>query len=118
MVSLNATTFWEVSGYGAAWADALGSFGPLPPPVPAHSSGSDSMCHPWSSGATAWLTEHALGLRPAAPGYGITVLQPTLARVSGAVPTPLGVVSAHIDAVAGVHTVTLPAGMRLHACVS
>eukprot|EP00662_Eupelagonemidae_sp_cell21_P001189 gene1189-15364_t len=28
-----------------------------------------SMCHPWSSGVTAWMTRGMLGLAPLEPGY-------------------------------------------------
>ena len=41
-----------------------------PPPIPAHSGGATSLAHPWASGAAAWLSRSALGVAPAAAGYG------------------------------------------------
>lgn len=121
MLALNATSFWEVSGYGGQLAAALGpaSAGePYPPPVPAHSSGSDSMCHPWSSGITAWLTKSVLlgaGAERLAGAAGVAgacrPVRPLLARVSGSVPTPAGVLQLSIDAPANSYRVVLPPGV-------
>ena len=54
-----------------------------------------SLCHPWSSGVTPWLTRVGLGLRPLDPGYREGLLAaPLLAgcagTTDGAVATPDG----------------------------
>lgn len=128
---LGATSFWEVGGYGGAWVAALApSTDPAAnasPPVPGHSSGADSKCHPWAAGATAWLTHNAAGLQPASctrrgarPGWGVTGwpavcvrVQPLLSAVVATLPTLHGAVSIAVDAAAGTHVLRLPPGIDL-----
>ena len=110
-LKLGATTFWEVSGYAGGWANSLKGFGPpYPPAVPAHGGGSNSLCHPWSAGVTAWLSRSALGVRPTVAGYADMRIQPLLLRVHGLVPTLHGTVNVTIDAVAGEHAICVPHG--------
>lgn len=70
-----------------------------------------SMCHPWSSGVTAWMTKSMLGVTPLRPGYAAYLATPHLPvqhvdyvrapggggdavfTLRGAVPTPRGAVS-------------------------
>ena len=146
-LALGATTFWEVSGYGGQWASALSetphdgmsrngarggsdSAAKASPPVPGHSTGSDSKCHPWASGVTAWLTHEAAGLHTHAcpPGAGsdrvgdgkgsgssgiCASIRPILDRVSATLPTPHGDLAVSIDATAGVHSLRAPCEVEL-----
>ena len=119
-LALGATTVWEVSGYGGQWGKALAPFqdgvgGNSPPVVPAHSGGATSLAHPWSAGVTAWLSDTALGLRPAEPGYAVLRAAPLMPVVSGAVPLPGadgGVAAASFDAVRGRHVLAWGRGVR------
>jgi hypothetical protein len=82
--------------------------------VPNCQAGYTSLCHPWSSGVTKWLTEETLGIRPVEPGFVRWEVAPhlgsTLTRVEGKTPTPHGALSVEFDAVRGVMVVTAPAG--------
>lgn len=52
-----------------------------------------SLCHGWSSGPTAWLTEQILGITPEAAGFSKVSIRPDLAGLEwarGAEPTPHG----------------------------
>lgn len=91
MLAEGATTFWE--GYDLSWPKAhfhehlqadngMGYF--------------VSLCHGWSSGATSWLTERVLGIRPTAAGFSRVTIQPQLCDLkwaTGSVPTPRGPIS-------------------------
>eukprot|EP00039_Didymoeca_costata_P021175 m.343671 g.343671 ORF g.343671 m.343671 type:complete len:904 (-) comp23124_c0_seq1:145-2856(-) len=114
-IKLGATSFWEISGYGGQWLPALQRFidnpeseNVHPPPLPAHSGGSNSLCHPWSAGATTWLTHYGLGIRPRSPGFTSITVQPVLDVVQGAVPTPRGTIKVDINALRGYHKVEIP----------
>ena len=118
-LALGATTFWEISGLAGQWGKVLSPFmdgvgGTCPPPVPAHSGGSTSLAHPWSSGVTAWLSSHALGLRPEAAGFTVLRAAPLLPVVSGTVPLPgaRGVVAASFNATSGTHVLAWGQGVR------
>jgi alpha-L-rhamnosidase len=63
-VKLGATTFFEVGH--PYLADILE---PGPPPLPAEQNGWTLLCADWSTGATQWLTQYVLGIRPITPGY-------------------------------------------------
>ncbi len=76
------TTMWET----------IGAFGG--PPV----SSKPSWDHGWSSGAAPALTNYALGVMPASPGFATYVAEPhpgDLKWASGTVPTPRGPISFH-----------------------
>jgi len=83
-------------------------------PVPNCQAGYTSLCHPWSSGVTKWLTEETLGIQPVAPGFATWAVLPhldaALTRVAGTVPTPHGELSAETDTARGRMVVTAPAG--------
>jgi alpha-L-rhamnosidase len=54
-----------------------------------------SFCHGWASGPTAWLSQHVLGIEPAAPGFTKVRITPhlgSLAWAEGSYPTPRGVI--------------------------
>jgi hypothetical protein len=53
-----------------------------------------SLCHAWSGGVTAWLSEHVLGIRPKNPGCTAVEVRPKLGDldwVEGTFPTPHGI---------------------------
>jgi hypothetical protein len=56
-----------------------------------------SMCHPWASGVTAWMSSALTGIKPVTPGYSRFVAAPYVSAnypsVNGTVPTPLGGIS-------------------------
>lgn len=104
MLDMGATTFWE--DFNIEWMensarldeftpegmnDIHGSFGAYCYPSYRH-----SLCHGWSSGVTAWLTENVLGIKVMEPGCKTLKIEPHLADlewVEGSFPTPLGVVN-------------------------
>jgi alpha-L-rhamnosidase len=91
MLSLGATTFWEV--FRPEWVDLMEPCDP--PPDGVH--GYTSLCHPWSAGVTRWLTDYVLGIRATAPGYSEFVFEPIasgLSKVSGSVATKNGPINA------------------------
>ena len=104
MVELGATTFWEV--YSPEWNDVIG----VHDPIPNSNNGWTSLCHPWSSGAAAWLSKHVLGIMPIQPGFKTFMAKPRLLQVSGSMPTPYGTVIVNIDAPQGKHTISVPSG--------
>jgi hypothetical protein len=103
MLDMGATTFWE--DFNVEWMensarldeftpegmnDIHGSFGAYCYPSYRH-----SLCHGWSSGVTAWLTENVLGIKVIEPGCRTLKIEPHLGNlnwVEGTFPTPLGVV--------------------------
>ena len=66
MLRAGATTFWE--RYDPEWTDAGALRDSDAPPVDVMGRGT-SMAHPWATGATSWLTRHALGVRATSPGF-------------------------------------------------
>jgi hypothetical protein len=106
MLSLGATTFWE--SFRPAWGDFLRP-NDTPPNGP---HGYTSLCHPWSSGPAAWLRDHALGVRPLAPGFAEFRLDDTsqLDGVAGRVPTPRGPID--VERRNGHLEVSIPEGVR------
>ncbi len=73
------TTMWETIGPDGS---------PVPP--------EQSYDHGWSSGAAPALTNFALGIQPASPGFGTYVAEPHPANLrwaSGTMPTPHGPIS-------------------------
>lgn len=103
MLDMGATTFWE--DFNIDWMensarldeftpegmnDIHGSFGAYCYPSYRH-----SLCHGWSSGVTAWLTENVLGIKVVEPGCRTLKIEPHLGNlewVEGTVPTPMGIV--------------------------
>ena len=82
MTRLSHGCFWEQ--FDPDWADLLhiGQKGP----------GRPSMCHPWSSGPTAFLSTFLLGVRAVTPGFEQITVTPF---VSAAWPSVAGVVPVH-----------------------
>ncbi len=107
-IAYGGTTFFEC--YDPSWNAWLKKNDPLPN----CEAGYTSLCHPWSSGVTKWLTEEVLGIRPTAPGFASVDIFPQLGsrltRVSGAVPTPHGLVEAAFDISSGRCQAAIPAG--------
>ncbi len=101
MLDLGATTFWE--DFDLAWAESASPVDRAPEPGKAdihrdfgrfcYRGLRRSLCHGWAGGPTAFLSEHILGVRAAAPGFSKAVIAPDaagLAEFSGAMPTPFG----------------------------
>jgi alpha-L-rhamnosidase len=67
------------------------------PPVFArcNSGNTLSLCHAWSCGVTAWLTENVIGIRPQEAGCRVIAIRPQLGDLSwveGTLPTPHGTI--------------------------
>ena len=111
MIGEGATTFWE--GYDPHWSrndfhahlGADGNFGYFV-----------SLCHGWSAGATSWLTDRVLGVRPTSGGFKTADIAPDLGDLKwaeGDVPMPGGVLHERATMDGGKMTVavTLPPGV-------
>jgi hypothetical protein len=111
MVKEGATSFWE--GYDPDW-----------PKKNFHESlQSDngqgyfvSLCHGWSSGATAWLNEQVLGIQPQGAGFSKVSIRPDLLGLDwarGTEPTPQGPIRIELRAAGNGLKVelNLPAGV-------
>ena len=103
MLYMGATTFWE--DFNIEWIensarldeltpegmnDIHGDFGAYCYPSYRH-----SLCHGWSSGVTAWLTENVLGIKVLEAGCKTLKIDPHLGDldwVEGTFPTPFGIV--------------------------
>ena len=103
MLDLGATTFWE--DFNVAWTnnafridqlpvagkkDIHGDFGAYCYPGFRH-----SLCHGWSSGPTAWLSDHVLGVQMVDVERKLVRIEPHLENlewVKGTYPTPWGVI--------------------------
>jgi hypothetical protein len=83
-------------------------------PVPNNQCGITSLCHPWGAGVVKWLNEEVLGIKPSSPGFGEYSVLPhlgcTLTRVSGATPTPHGIIRVSFDLLSGIGSVSAPPG--------
>ena len=102
MIDLGATTFWE--DFDLGWVSGSTGIDVVPDgrrDVHAdfgrctNSGLSQSLCHGWSAGPTAWLSRHVLGVRPVEPGHRVVRVRPHLGGLrwaEGAVPTPSGVI--------------------------
>lgn len=104
MLDRGATTFWE--GFDLDWLPNAWRIDEITPTGmrDLHADFGNwcykglrhSLCHGWAAGPTAWLTEHVLGLSPAAPGFRRLRVAPRLGDLdwaSGSLPTPRGLVS-------------------------
>lgn len=101
MLDMGATTFWEEFDLKEAEGSA-----PIDDVVPPgkkdyHWSTGDycyigvrrSLCHGWSAGPTAWLSEHVLGIQVLEPGCKKIKVAPQLGDLQfaeGTFPTPMG----------------------------
>lgn len=107
-IAYGGTTFFET--FWPAWTQVLGRNDT----IPNCQAGTTSLCHPWGSGVTKWLTEEVLGIKPASPGFTSYDVFPHLGRtltfVSGAVPTPRGNIQASFDVSKGWARLRAPAG--------
>jgi len=100
------TSFFEV--YRPSWNEILGRNG-----APVNNQcGYVSLCHPWSSGVTKWLTEEILGIKPTTPGFATFSVKPQIPTevgwVKGTVPTPQGIVELLCDTKTGNMILTVP----------
>lgn len=103
MLDRGATTFWE--DFDLSWLENTGRIDELTPPGLQDIHGANgaycylgyrhSLCHGWSSGPTAWLSEHVLGVKAVEPGYKKVKIEPHLGDlewVEGTFPTPYGII--------------------------
>jgi alpha-L-rhamnosidase len=106
MLSRGATTFWE--DFSIDWLEGSGRIDePTPPGLKdlhadfgahCYKGLRHSLCHGWSAGPTAWLSEHILGLSPRTSTAGAIRIRPHLGDLefaSGTIPTPAGPVRVH-----------------------
>jgi len=107
-LQLGGTTFWEC--YRPEWNRVIQPNDP----VPNGQCGYTSLCHPWSSGVTKWLSEEVLGIKPTAPGFKTFNVVPHvsggLTWVRGNTTTPLGVIEVYLDLKKGKATLQSPSG--------
>ena len=103
MLDLGATTFWE--DFNLDWT---ANAAPIDEPVPADKKDihgdfgaycypgfRHSLCHGWSSGPTAWLSDHVLGVKIVDVAKKQVSINPHLGQlewVKGTYPTPWGVI--------------------------
>jgi len=108
MIKYGGTTFFET--YWPAWNGVIG----INDAVPNNQCGNTSLCHPWGSGVTKWLSEEVLGIKPTSPGFKTFDVTPhlgrTLTSVTGTTPTPYGAIRASFNVSSGDCMVTVPAG--------
>lgn len=90
MLKINKGCFWELSG--PDWPTFLHQ-GDMAPTMP-------SLCHPWASGVTAWLSKVHGGILPLSPGYQTVLVAPYVSvnhpNVSTTMPSAQG--SVHVNA--------------------
>ncbi len=104
MLDMGATTFWE--DFNMDWLENAARLDEITPPGKKDIHGDfgaycypgfrHSFCHGWSSGPTAWLTEHVLGIKVIQPGCKVIKIEPHLGDlewVEGTFPTPYGVLN-------------------------
>ncbi|MFA5816786.1 MAG: alpha-L-rhamnosidase C-terminal domain-containing protein [Bacteroidales bacterium] len=106
MVAYGGTTTFET--YRPSWNLVIGPNDA----VPNTQSGITSLCHPWGAGVVKWLNEEVLGIVPASPGFKTYNIIPhpgrALTQVSGATPTPHGIISASFDVASGKCNISAP----------
>jgi alpha-L-rhamnosidase len=113
-INLGATCFWEVSD--AEWPMFMRKeeIGGGPSVAPWGYNGNTSFCHPWSSGAAAFITKYLLGITPETPGYNSVKIAPHINakdgrhQLSGSVPTPHGIITLSLDSTN--ITISIPSG--------
>lgn len=121
MLDLGATTFWE--DFDIDWTKNAARIDELTPlgKIDIHRNYGNycylsyrhSLCHGWSSGPTAWLTRHVLGIEVMEPGCRRLRIRPHLGNLKwaeGTMPTPFGTVKVrHERAANGKITTTVDA---------
>ena len=103
MLDRGATTFWE--DFDMGWLEGSSRIDELPKPGERDLHGDygaycyvgfrHSLCHGWSCGPVQFFTEYILGVRVREPGCRVVEIAPYLGdleHVSGAYPTPLGLI--------------------------
>ncbi len=108
MLDYGATTFWE--DFDLQWTNNAARIDEIVAPGRKDLHGDygnycyknfrHSLCHGWSSGPTAWLSEHVLGVKVVEPGCKTLRIEPHLGDlqwVEGTFPTPKGVVKIRHD---------------------
>lgn len=103
MLSRGATTFWE--DFNMDWLEGSSRIDELVPEGVKDIHGDygaycyeglrHSLCHGWSSGPAAFMSEYVLGIKPAAPGCAKVIINPNLGNlewVKGSYPTPYGII--------------------------
>lgn len=107
-LALGATTFFEVGH-----PELASILQPGPTALPGEQNGWTLLCADWSTGATQWLSQWVLGVRPLAPGFSRALFAPHIAHgmegVAGAHPTPHGIIAVRVDG--GAVEVAAPAGV-------
>lgn len=108
MLDRGGTTFWE--DFDLSWLTDSGRIDAVTPPGErdlhadfgshCYTGIRNSLCHGWAAGPTAWLSEHVLGVTPAAAGFTKAKVDPKrvgLEWVRGKYPTPFGPISVEIS---------------------
>ncbi len=103
MLDMGATSFWE--DFNVAWTNNAFRIDELPVAGKKDIHGDfgefcyigfrHSLCHGWSSGPSAWLIAHVLGIQVAEVGCKTVRVKPFLGDLKwaeGSFPTPLGVI--------------------------
>ncbi len=103
MLKLGATTFWE--DFNLDWVKDAAGIDNLVPAGKKDIHGDfgaycyiglrHSLCHGWSAGPTAWLTNHVLGVKILEPGCKKIQIVPHLGNLKfaeGTYPTPYGII--------------------------
>ncbi|MDR3220162.1 MAG: alpha-L-rhamnosidase [Dysgonamonadaceae bacterium] len=127
MLDMGATTFWE--DFNLEWIDNAARLDELTPAGKKDIHGDfgaycypgfrHSFCHGWSSGPTAWMSEHILGVQVLEPGCKLIKIAPHLGDlewVEGSFPTPYGMVKIkHTKDASGkiVSTIDAPKGVTV-----
>lgn len=117
MLDAGATTTWERHDPQSSDSQAVRGNAEDDPPINAMNDRT-SMAHPWSSGATTWLTKQGLGVTPTQPGYRTFDIVPryvasgSVSWVCGHVPTPHGRISFALDVKAEMATLRIPDGTK------
>ena len=111
MLDCGATTFWE--DFDLAWTKGAARIDEIVPTGKecVHADFGEhcyvglrrSLCHGWAGGPTAFLSEHVLGIAPAAPGFAKVRITPHLGNLKwaeGSYPTPRGPIRVRHDRLA------------------
>ena len=108
-INYGGTTFFEV--YWPGWNRIIHTNGGIPSTI----CGPTSLCHPWSSGCTAWLTQWVAGIQPSAPGFSSVNIMPhpanLLTWINATQPTRHGIISESINVNHGTATYSIPSGI-------
>ena len=110
MLNLSSGCFWEL--FSPEWIKLMPP-ATKPPTRP-------SLCHPWSSGVTPWLTENILGIQPVSPGFAEYAAAPHVSsrhpHVQGHLDTVQGriEVNASLDLPPRSHALDSRPSIRLH----